>query len=99
MAPQLSLLFLRLNSLAQTLATNSTLDDTGHIPPTPPLSDYFIPMIKTIFIMMFSMPSLALILRRLRMGSDGVSPDVLKKCASKLFFLPGQSFSFVSLYF
>ena len=24
---------------AQTIATNSTLDDTGHIPPTPPASD------------------------------------------------------------
>ena len=27
----------------QTFATNSTLDDTGHIPPTPPPSDYFMP--------------------------------------------------------
>ena len=27
---------------AQPFTTNSTLDDTGHIPPTPPSSDYFI---------------------------------------------------------
>ena len=33
---------------AQTFATNSTLDDTGHIPPTPPPSDYFIPEIKIV---------------------------------------------------
>ena len=46
---------------AQNFAANSTLDDTGHIRPTPPPSDYFIPKIK-IFIMTFSMPSLALIL-------------------------------------
>ena len=31
---------------AQTFATNSTLDDTGHIPPTPRPSDYFIPKTK-----------------------------------------------------
>ena len=57
MAPQLFLLSLKLNSslkpflfkaelFAQTFVTNSTLDDTGHIPSTSLPSDYFIPKIK-----------------------------------------------------
>ena len=37
--------FFKAEILAQTFATNSSLDDTGHIPLTPPLSDYFIPYI------------------------------------------------------
>ena len=35
--------FSKTELFAQTFATNTTLDDTGHIPPTPPPSDYFIP--------------------------------------------------------
>ena len=38
--------FSKAELFAQTFTTNSTLDDTGHIPPTPP-SDYFIPKIKS----------------------------------------------------
>ena len=38
----------------QTFATHSTLDDTGHIPPTPPPSDYFIPKTKTLHYDVFS---------------------------------------------
>ena len=35
--------FSKAELFAQTFVINSTLDDTGHIPPTPPSSDYFIP--------------------------------------------------------
>ena len=31
---------------AHTFANNSTLDDTGHVPPSPPPSDFFMPNIK-----------------------------------------------------
>ena len=42
MASQLSLLSFKAELFALSFATNSTLDDTGHILPTPPPSDYFI---------------------------------------------------------
>ena len=38
--------FSKAELFTQTFATNSTLDDTGHIPSTPPPSDNFIPKIK-----------------------------------------------------
>ena len=55
--------FSKAELFAQTFATNSTLDYTGHIPLTPPSSGYFILKLKFL-IMMFFMPSLALILGR-----------------------------------
>ena len=56
---------------AQTFAINSTLDDTGHSPPTPPPSDYFIPKIKILYYDVFQ-PSLALILRRLTVWMESL---------------------------
>ena len=88
--------FSKAELFAQTFATNSTLDDTRHIPPCPPTSDYFIPKSK-FFIMTFFMPSLALILGWLTVigrrnsnrptgpyGPDGIHPVDLKNCASDL---------------
>ena len=46
----------------QTFADNSTLDDSGLVPPSPPHSDYFMP--NKSFVMMFLMPWLALTLGR-----------------------------------
>ena len=59
---------------AQTFATNSTLDDTGHILPIPPPSVYFIPKIKIlhydVFHALFGLDS------RKTYGPDGVPPVV-----------------------
>ena len=65
----------------QTFATNSTLDDTGHIPPTPP-SDYFIPKIKVLYYGVFHVRS-GLDSQK-AYSSEGVPPVVLKNCATKL---------------
>ena len=81
MAPQLSS-FSKAELFAQTFATNSTLDDTGHIPPTPPPSDYFIPKIKILYQDVFQ--ALSGLDSRKTYGPDGISPVVLKNCASEL---------------
>ena len=64
---------------AQTFAANSTLHDTGHIPPTPPPSDYFIPIIKILHYDIFHALS----------GLDSwkaYGPDGAPRCSQKLCF-------------
>ena len=83
MAPQLSLLSLcKAGFFTQIFATNSNLDDTGHITPTPPPSDYFIPKIKILYYDVFK--ALSGLDSRKVYGQDGVPPFVLKNCASEL---------------
>ena len=67
---------------AQTFAVNSTLDDSGHVPPTPPPSDYFIPKIKILRNDVFH--TLSGLNTRKAYGPDGIPPIVLKNCASVL---------------
>ena len=67
---------------AQTFANNSTLDDSGLIPPSPPPSDYFMPNIKILRNDVLHTLS-GLNLRKAN-GPDGVPPIVLKNCASEL---------------
>ena len=74
--------FSKAERFAQTFAINSTLDDTGHIPPTPPPSDYFIPKILIIFYDVFQ--SLSGLYSRKAYGPDEVPPVVLENCASEL---------------
>ena len=77
---------------AQTFATNSNLDDTGHISPTPPPSDYFIPKFKILYYDVFQVLS-GLDPRKVYVP-DGVPPVVLTNfafelahCLVKLFLL------------
>ena len=67
---------------AQTFAQNSTLDDSGLIPPSLPPSDYIMPFIKIsnndVFYALSGLDS------RKAYGPDGVPPIVLKNCASVL---------------
>ena len=67
---------------AQTFANNSTLDDFGLVPPSPPPSDYFMLPIKILRNYVFH--ALAGINPRKARGSDAVSPIVLRNCASVL---------------
>ena len=67
---------------AQTFADNSTLDDSGLVPPSPPGSDYFMPNIKILGIEVSH--ALAAFNPRRAYGPDGVPPIVLKNCASVL---------------
>ena len=60
---------------AQTFATNSTLDNTGHISPTPPPSDYFIPKIKILHYDVFH--SLSGLDSRKAYGLDEVIPVII----------------------
>ena len=61
---------------AQSFATNSTLDDTEHIPPT-------LPKMKILYYDLFYALS-SLDYRLQSYSQDGVSPVVLKNCASEL---------------
>ena len=74
--------FSKAELFAKTFATNSTLDDIGHIRPTPPSSDYFIPKISILYYDGFQ--ALSRLDFRKAYGLDGVPPIVLKNCASKL---------------
>ena len=67
---------------AQTFAHNSTLDDSGLIPPSPPPSDYIMPFIKITYNDVFY--ALSGLDSRKAYGPDGVPPIVLKICASVL---------------
>ena len=58
--------FSKAELFAQTFATNSILDDTGHNPPTPPPSDYSIPKILILhYDVVHALSGLDLILERL----------------------------------
>ncbi|MPC22787.1 hypothetical protein E2C01_015813 [Portunus trituberculatus] len=65
---------------SQTFAKSSTLDDSGLVPPSPPPSDYFVPTLKVLYYDVFHA------LAGLNLGKayepDGVTPIVLKNCAS-----------------
>ena len=67
---------------AQTFAANSTLDDSGHFPPTYTPSDNFMPIIKILKSEVFF--ALSGLNPRKAYGPDGVPPIVLKNCASVL---------------
>ena len=67
---------------AQTFANNSTLDDSGLVPPSPPPSDYFMLPIKILRNDVFH--ALAGLNPRKAYGPDGVPPIVLQHCASVL---------------
>ena len=67
---------------AQTFAENSTLDDSGLIPPSPPPSDFIMPFIKITYNDVFY--ALSGLDSRKAYGPDGVPPIVLKNCASVL---------------
>jgi len=67
---------------AQTFSANSTLDDSGLIPPTHPLSDFAMPAIKILKNDVFY--ALSGLNSRKAYGPDGVPPIVLKNCASAL---------------
>ena len=67
---------------AQTFASNSTLDDSGHDPPTPPPSNSFIPKIKILHNDVLH--TLSGLNTRKAYGPDGIPPIVLKNCASVL---------------
>ena len=67
---------------SQTFSKNSTLDDSGHIPPTHPPSDSFMPVIKILQNDVFY--ALSGLNPQKAYGPDGVPPIVLKNCASVL---------------
>ena len=67
---------------AQTFAKNSTLADEGLVPPSPPPSDYIMPVIKILRNDVFF--ALSGLDPRKAYGPDGVPPIVLKNCASVL---------------
>ena len=67
---------------AQTFANNSTLDDSGLVPPSIPPSDYFMLPIKILRNDVFH--ALAGLNPRKAYGPDGVPPIVLRNCASVL---------------
>ena len=74
--------FSKAELFAQTFATNSILDDTRYIPPTPPRSDYFIRKIQILHYDVFH--ALSGLDSRKTYGSNGVSSVVLKNCAFEL---------------
>ena len=58
------------------------MDDTRHVPPTPPPSGYFIPKIKILhFDILYALSGLDF---WKAYGPDGIPPIVLKNCASDL---------------
>ena len=67
---------------SQTFAQNSTLDDSGSIPPTLNTSNSFMPPIRIFFKEVFS--ALSRLDSSKACGPDGVPPVVLKNCASVL---------------
>ena len=66
----------------QTFASNSSLDDSGSIPPSPPASNLSMPIIKISSADVFS--ALSGLNSRKAYGPDGIPPLVLKNCASVL---------------
>ncbi|MPC96982.1 hypothetical protein E2C01_092267 [Portunus trituberculatus] len=72
---------------SQTFAQNSTLDDSGLVPPSPPPSDYFMSTIE--ILRNDVLHALAGLNPRKAYGPDGVPPIVLKNCASVLAPTPG----------
>ena len=87
--------FSKAKPLAQTFGTNSILDDNGHIPPTPPSSDYFIPKIKIIHYDVFH--ALSGLNSPNAYGLDGVPSVVLKNWVFRTRSLPGQTLVCISL--
>ena len=67
---------------AQTFAANSTLDDSGTVPPTLPPSNSFIPYINISYEDVVS--ALSDLDTRKAYGPDGIPPLVLKSCAQAL---------------
>ncbi len=67
---------------SQTFSNNSTLDDSGHIPPTYSPSDSFMPVIKILSNELFY--ALSGLNPQKAYGPDGVHPIVLKNCAPVL---------------
>ena len=67
---------------AHTFSANSTLDDSGHIPPTHTPSDSAMPVIKILHNDVFY--ALSGLNPQKAYGPDGVPPIVLKNCASVL---------------
>ena len=67
---------------AQTFALNSTLDDSGHIPPSYRTSDSILPTIKILNNDVFH--ALSGLDPRKAYGPDGIPPIILKNCASVL---------------
>ena len=67
---------------AQTFSSNSTLDDSGAVPPFSPPSDFFMPIIKISSQDVLS--ALSGLNTNKAYGADGVPPVVLKNCASVL---------------
>ena len=74
--------FSKAELFAQTFATNSTLDDTRHISPFPPSSDYFILEIKILHYDVIHV--LASLDSRKAYSPDGVPTVVIKNCTSEL---------------
>ncbi|MPC59381.1 hypothetical protein E2C01_053400 [Portunus trituberculatus] len=70
----------KLEGPQKTFANNSTLDDSGLIPPSPPSSDYFMSTIKVLCNDVFH--ALSDLHPWKTYGPDGVPPSVLKNCAS-----------------
>ena len=66
----------------QTFVNNSTLDDSGLVPPSPSPSDYFMLPFKILRNDVFH--ALAGLNPRKAYGPDGVPPIVLRNCASML---------------
>ena len=66
----------------QTFANNSTLDDSGLVPPSPLPSDYF--MLPNKILRNDAFHALAGLNHRMACGPDGVHPIVLRNCASVL---------------
>ncbi len=67
---------------SQTFSNNSTLDYSGHIPPTFPPSDYTLPIIKILKNDVFY--ALSGLNNQKTFGPDGVPPIILINCASVL---------------
>jgi hypothetical protein len=67
---------------SETFASNSTLDDSGAIPSTPPPSNSFMPIIKISSKDVIS--ALSELNTKKAYGPDGIPPAVLKTCASEL---------------
>ena len=67
---------------SQTFSSNSTLDDSGSVPPSPPPSDVVIPIIRISYEDV--LPTLLGLDTQKAYGPDGIPPVVLKKCAKVL---------------
>ena len=84
---------------AQTFAGNSTLDDSGLVPPSSPLSDYFMLPIKILRNDVFH--AFASLNPRKAYGPDGISLLFFKTvppCLHRACTLPSQTLSTLSIY-